>query len=248
MHTFLMLAMFRLLCLPGADNDFLTEQKTHDRVRTAYAEKESTLTVALAPFHLDLSDLNILIVTYKSEKELVIYGKKRSDDAYQKLFTYPICKSSGVPGPKRKMGDLQVPEGFYHIAIYNPESSYYLSLGLNYPNQSDSLKSTAPYLGGDIYIHGDCVTVGCMPMSDDKIKEIYVMALQAHAGGQSDIPVYSFPFKFTEANVAAFTAQYKDNAELLGFWKNLRIGYDLFHASLKELTVTVGEHGEYMFH
>jgi murein L,D-transpeptidase YafK len=236
-----------MLVSPGNDGGFLSEQKTHDRVRQAYAEKDSLLTTALSPFKLDLSDLNILIVAYKSEQELNVYGKKKSEGAYQKLFTYTICKSSGQPGPKRKQGDCQVPEGFYHIAIFNPTSDYHLSLGINYPNRSDSIKSQAPKLGGDIYIHGDCVTVGCLPMTDDKIKEIYVLALQAHANGQEQIPVYIFPFKFSDANMNEFREKYKSDDAMLGFWNNLKTGCDQFQSTLRELSVSIDDHGNYMY-
>jgi murein L,D-transpeptidase YafK len=248
MHTLLVLAFFPLLFSPANEGSFLSDQKTHDRVNQAYAEKETLLTKMLSPFHLDLSDLNILIVAYKSEQELNVYGKKKSEDTYQKLFTYKICKSSGQPGPKRMQGDRQVPEGFYHIEVYNPTSDYYLSLGINYPNRSDSIKSKAPKLGGDIYIHGDCVTVGCLPMTDDKIKEIYVLALQAHANGQDQIPVYIFPFKFSESNMDSFKEQYKADDALLGFWNNLKTGCDRFQSTLRELNVSIDDNGEYMHH
>ena len=48
---------------------------------------------------------------------------------------------SGTTGPKRAEGDYQVPEGFYYINEFNPNSKYHLSLGLNYPNASDKILS-----------------------------------------------------------------------------------------------------------
>ena len=150
-------------------------------------------------------------------------------------------------GPKRKQGDNQVPEGFYHIDAFNPFSNFYLSLGLNYPNQSDRKKSKAANLGGDIFIHGDCVTIGCLPMTNDKIKEIYIYAIQARQSGQLKIPVYIFPFRQTDENMKKYKSTYQNNQELLGFWNNLKVGYDKFQKDFQELKVRVDANGNYLF-
>jgi murein L,D-transpeptidase YafK len=246
MKMIMLAALLLGLSSPAAADEFLAEQKSHETVKAAYAEKETMLADSLSHAGLDLENLTILIVAYKLEKELNVYVKGKADSTYKKFFSYEICKSSGLPGPKRKQGDLQVPEGFYAINIFNPASSYFLSLGINYPNQSDSLKSTATNLGGDIYIHGECVTVGCLPMTTDKIKEIYVLALQAHANGQENIPVYIFPYKFTEPNLSSYMKQYSADAELLRFWETLRRGYDKFQSTRQELHVTVDKTGAYL--
>jgi len=47
--------------------------------------------------------------------------------------------ASGKLGPKRQQGDMQIPEGFYHISGFNPASNFYLSLRINYPNPSGAL-------------------------------------------------------------------------------------------------------------
>ena len=83
---------------------------------------------------------------------------------------------SGTTGPKRLQGDFQVPEGFYHINEFNPNSNYHLSMGLNYPNSSDRILSDSLRPGGEIYIHGSCVSVGCIPLNDDEIEELYLIA------------------------------------------------------------------------
>jgi murein L,D-transpeptidase YafK len=150
-----------------------------------------------------------------------------------------------VLGPKRKEGDLQVPEGFYYIERFNPLSIFHLSLGINYPNEADKLKSNAPKLGKDIFIHGECTTVGCLPMTNDKIKEIYLYALAAKENGQTQIPVYLFPFRFSPENKANFYSEYADNQEFLSFWENLQEGYDHFQANLKALRVSVNAKGDY---
>lgn len=226
---------------------FLLEQKEYARVKEAYEEKELAIKANLKKYNLQLNNINILLVAYKTEKILDVYAKNSSDSKYKKIATYTICKSSGKLGPKRKAGDKQVPEGFYYIDRFNPTSKFYLSLGINYPNQSDKRKSTAKDLGGDIFIHGDCVTVGCLPMTNDKMKEIYIYAIQAKNSGQSKIPVYIFPFRFTNANMAKYKRLYKSNQPLLKFWNNLKIGYEKYNKNQQELKFTIDNKGFYIF-
>lgn len=227
-------------------DNFLEGQKKYPRVKTAYNEKLAFVNEAIAKKGIKISELNILIVAYKAEQELIIYAKKAGATKYQVLISYDICASSGVLGPKRKQGDGQVPEGFYKIDRYNPSSQFYLSLGLNYPNQSDRIISKASDLGGDVFIHGECVTIGCMPMTNDKIKEIYLLALQAHATGQT-IPVYVFPFKMDQLNMDNYTKKYIDNKPLVNFWRNLKEGYDRFQKDKTDLKPTVDKSGKYLF-
>jgi murein L,D-transpeptidase YafK len=243
---FLFFAMITISSVYVA-HDFIADQKRYQRVRTAFAEKEQEVKDALNSKGIKLSTSQIIWVAYKAEEELVLFAKNKTDESYKKIKTYSICSSSGVLGPKRKQGDLQVPEGFYHINRYNPSSSYYLSLGINYPNNADRKKSSASNLGGDIFIHGECVTIGCLPMTNDKIKEIYLYAIHAKNNGQSQVPVYIFPFKMTSENVATYKLKYVNRPDLLSFWNNLKIAYDAFQTEKKALQFTINGAGEYVF-
>lgn len=228
--------------------NFMEKQKESDRVKQAIAEKEESIKKQLSAKNIALDQLQILLVAYKAEGQLVLYVKNAEEEKYQQYKTYPICQRSGVLGPKRKEGDKQVPEGFYYIDRFNPKSNYYLSLGINYPNDADRKKSKAKRLGGDIFIHGSCVTVGCLPMTDDLIKEIYLYALYAHENGQKEIPVYIFPFKMDSNNFKSYKKQYQSNKELWAFWENIGIGYQLFQEQQKELIInTNSETGDYVF-
>ena len=170
MKFFITLFLLSSHVLLFAQQDFLSQQKKYARVRTAAAEKEAGITENLYKNGLATDNIHILIVAYKAERQLEIYAKKKNETIYQLIALYDVCSSSGGLGPKRKQGDGQVPEGFYTIDRFNPTSNFYLSLGINYPNQSDRKKSNASNLGGDIFIHGSCVTIGCLPMTDNKIK------------------------------------------------------------------------------
>ncbi|WP_200859610.1 L,D-transpeptidase family protein [Sphingobacterium paucimobilis] len=212
------------------------QQHTEDRVAVAKEEKEGQLKKLLASKKLNTEELNILLVAYKNADRLELYAKATTESTYNLLHTYPICKRSGILGPKKAEGDKQVPEGFYHIDRFNPQSLYYLSLGLNYPNELDK---SLGYTGSDIFIHGKCETVGCLPMTDDLIKEIYLYALWAKEAGQQNIPVYIFPFEMTDENIAKHKADV--NEATLAFWQNLKEGYDLLLKEKKELHFKVLE-------
>ncbi len=151
---------------------------------------------------LTSANFHLYIRAFKNEKILEVWIKEKNADQFTLLHTYEFCTSSGSLGPKRRQGDLQIPEGVYHINHFNPESNFYLSLGLNYPNASDKILSDKQHPGSAIYIHGNCVTIGCIPLTDDKIKEVYIMAVEARNGGQEKIPVHIFPTRLTEQGIS----------------------------------------------
>lgn len=225
---------------------FLRKQKEYSRVREAYVEKDSLIRKHISQYNITHSTLNILIIAYKGEKELELWVKKKSEKRYFLLNTYPICNTSGTLGPKRKEWDLQIPEGFYHIAAFNPTSRYFLSFCINYPNRSDKILSPHLNPGDNICIHGSCATIGCLPM-DDFIKEIYIYAIEAKNNGQNRIPVYVFPMRLNEKNYNQLREKYKDDIVLLEFWKNLKEGYDKFQSSKEELRININRRGKYIF-
>jgi len=228
-------------------DDFLSAQKKYEHVREAYQKKASLISSSLSKVNISSKELQVILVAFKEDKLLEVFAKNKVDALYKKINTYTICEQSGQLGPKRKQGDNQVPEGFYHIDRFNPASFYYLSLGINYPNASDRKKSKAAQLGGDIFIHGSCVTIGCLPMTDDKIQEIYLYAIQARQNGQIKIPVYIFPYKMTSENMEKYALQYKNNPSLLSFWEMLKKGYDKFDKEHKALVFSITETGDYIY-
>jgi hypothetical protein len=162
--------------------------------------------------------------------------------------TYKVCALAGALGPKRLQGDYQVPEGFYFINEFNPRSNYHLSLGLNYPNPSDRLLSDSAHPGGDIYIHGSCVTVGCIPVMNDQIEEIYILAAHAKDRGQEFIPVHIYPIRYSNAKSVAYLAGLtKTDAQLKNFAATLESVYDHFEITRQLPIVMTNSHGDYVF-
>lgn len=227
--------------------DFLSDQKKYERVRNALKEKQEFLDKKLNDNEILSDNLNLIFVAYKDNDALEVFAKTKKETTYRKIISYEVCSRSGQLGPKRKQGDGQVPEGFYHIDRFNPTSSFHLSLGLNYPNLADKRKSKASNLGGDIFVHGSCVTIGCLPMTDNFIKEIYLLAVYARNNGQNKIPFYIFPFRMTDQNMLTYKTKYKNDKELISFWDNLKIGYDKFVKDSKELNIKVLDNGDYSY-
>jgi murein L,D-transpeptidase YafK len=177
-----------------------------------------------------------LIRTYKKEAELEIW-KMKSNGEYARLKTYPMCRWSGQLGPKKREGDMQVPEGFYTIAPgqMNPNSHYYLAFNVGYPNAYDrSLGRT----GGNVMVHGVCSSAGCFSMTDEQVADIYAIARDSFGGGQREIQLQSYPFHMTAENMAKFRLDPN-----IDFWKNLKEGSDHFEVTKNEPSVLVcGKH------
>lgn len=132
----------------------------------------------------------------KSQRRLTLYDGKKI------LRVYKIGLGFQPQGAKQKQGDGKTPEGSYWIVAKNPQSRFYLSLALNYPNEADAKGGLAsglidqkqykrirkaaknqglpPWdtaLGGEIFIHGHGAssdwTLGCVALDDTAMKELY---------------------------------------------------------------------------
>lgn len=181
---------------------------------------------------------------FKEERILEIWGST-GRDPYRRVVAYRVAGQSGVLGPKRKEGDRQVPEGFYTVDRLNPRSRFLLSIGINYPNASDRLRSDPRRPGGDIFIHGDDVSIGCLAMTDPVIEVIYVMTHDTRHRGGRRIPVHIFPNRMTDANWARLQRDFRAQPDLLAFWRELRPGYLAFESTRRVPTVLVGRDGAY---
>ncbi len=180
----------------------------------------------------------ILMRIYKREFELEVW--KAKDGRYHHFATYPICRWSGRLGPKLKEGDRQSPEGFYDVgqSQLNPNSRWRRSFNLGFPNMYDrALQRTGSFL----MVHGGCGSVGCYAMTDDVIDEIWRIVTSALDAGQRRFQVQAFPFRMTNKNLAAKTADPR-----YPFWRTLKTGADLFDRTGLPPRVRVCN-GEYLF-
>jgi len=176
----------------------------------------------------------ILVRIFKQESELEIWKQDRAG-RFALLKTYPMCRWSGELGPKIREGDRQAPEGFYTVTPgqMNPNSSYYLSFNLGYPNAFDRAHGRT---GAHLMVHGDCTSAGCYSVSDEQIAEIYALGRESFFGGQRSFQVQAYPFRMTPTNMA----KHRNNPNM-PFWKNLKEGYDHFEVTRQEPKVDVCE-------
>jgi len=137
---------------------------------------------------------NLTLQGFKQEQRLEVWTEVNSRPVLIKR--YPFTASSGGLGPKLKEGDRQIPEGCYKLEYLNPNSAYYLSMKIDYPNAFDqkmAIQDKRTKLGNDIFIHGKASTIGCIPIGDAAIEELFIMVSEA---GISRVEVIISPWDF----------------------------------------------------
>jgi murein L,D-transpeptidase YafK len=228
-----------------AQGEFRDSQLRFPRVRQAYDETWERLEGWMISSQIGRETLEIYLVAYKQEKIVEVWARNRGEEQFRILKSYDICALSGGNGPKRRQGDGQIPEGFYHISIFNPSSQFHLSLGINYPNASDRVLSDRDHPGGDIFIHGSCVTIGCIPITDPKIKELYLLCVEARNNGQMKIPVTIYPARLGDENHRNLILAHQDDPDRLNLWSDLKTAFDLFQETRDLPTVTFLANGRH---
>ena len=225
--------------------------REYDRVEHAREEKSGDIKKLFADAGLNYPPAGIFLRVFKAEGELELWAQAEADGKFKFLKTYNICKKSGAPGPKRKQGDGQVPEGFYRITSFNPSSLFWLSMQINYPNESDRILSRRLGFsdpGGDIFIHGSCVSIGCIPIKDQWIKELYLIALDSRTANPA--AVHIFPARMDGVEMSRILASSPEalasGEDLRGFWSQLKIGYDYFEQNRLLPDMKVDKDGRYV--
>ncbi|MCU0325326.1 MAG: L,D-transpeptidase family protein [Spirosomaceae bacterium] len=219
------------------NSDFYSQQLTFPRVKKAQINKGRAIETLLSSNGIDSKNFEIFLRAFKKEQKLELFAKNKSDNSFKLLKTYDFCATTGVLGPKRRSGDRQIPEGFYTVNFFNPQSQYHLSFRINYPNESDLVFADKLNPGDNIFIHGSCITIGCIPIGDDMIEELYLFAVRAKSNGQN-IPVHIFPMRMN--NMSELKGE---NAE---FWSWLKPGYDAFENTKVLPKVRVASDGKYI--
>ena len=174
----------------------------------------------------------MLLRSFKTEGKLELWATGRTKDPLVLIKTYDVCAASGELGPKREMGDLQVPEGFYSIDALNAWSTFHLSLHVDNPNAADvarGAKTGVKHLGGQIMVHGNCVTIGCIPIEDEFIKEVYLVMKDARIRG-ARTPIHLFPRRLDDAGLTALLASDAPD-DVKHLWRELAEGYRAFEAT-----------------
>ncbi len=230
-----------------SQNSFLESQKSSLKIAAVFNSKEDTLQKEFEAKGLKWPAKYVYIRSFKYEAQLEVWVKNESKEKYKLFKTYKVCMQSGTMGPKRLQGDYQVPEGFYYINEFNPHSNYHLSLGLNYPNASDRILSDSLRPGDGIYIHGSCVSIGCIPVTNEDIEEIYIISSYAKANGEDFIPVHVFPIRYNQRRSwDYFRMSSRNNSSLQKFALNLKDAFDKFEDTRQVPLVLIDRKGDYV--
>jgi len=230
-HMRYLILLLSLLTLnpENVPSSFREKQLNYTRVREAYSSKEKMVAKTLSDHGISRDSLRLYMRAFKTEKKIELWGRNICDSIYTLIKEIPICEISGEIGPKRRSRDLQVPEGFYHINELNPYSKYYLSMRINYPNASDSIRGVKGHLGNLIYIHGNCESSGCISITDEKIKELFVYCIEAYNSGQEEIDITIFPARLDDKIYTRLTTGHSKSKDKISLWADLKKSYDLFN-------------------
>ena len=123
------------------------------------------------------------LVVYKQQRMLVLlsHGKE--------VKTYKVALGGHPVGAKTRQGDHKTPEGLYVLDARNPQSQFYKSFHISYPNANDraAARKASVSPGGDIMLHGlpkeyawvgkahtlHDWTDGCVAVTDEEMDEIW---------------------------------------------------------------------------
>lgn len=221
--------------IPAALDPFKKQSRSVEEVITEYGEDA---VAKLKPYfkkaNIHFPPKALMLLALKEEEVLELWAKDNAN--YVFIRDYPIAKLSGKSGPKLKEGDRQVPEGAYKITWLHPNSSYHLSMKLNYPNTFDLLQAKQEGrddVGSNIFIHGKAVSIGCLAMGDSVIEELFVLSASV---GIKNIKVLIAP---SDPRIKAL--QYDKNSQAL--WvKNL---YEMLNREFKPFEKTNARVGSF---
>lgn len=251
LHNFAFTVLIALsFTIPGilcAQETLKDEQNQYSRVRQARENCAQQIDSLFKSVDITYPPREIILVPLKDEQLLELWAKQDSLETYTLVKIYKFTASSGTLGPKRKRGDLQIPEGFYHITDFNPVSNFHLSLKINYPNKSDRVLGYENNLGGDIFIHGSMVTIGCIPIGDASIEELYIMCVDVKSHNNKNIPVYIFPSHMDSVSMVKLEHIAGQDTILLSFWENIKQGSDIFYLLHEKLNFQIDSRGIYLF-
>jgi hypothetical protein len=175
---------------PGPNSDARTRTETGAGVKS----QPATTATARAPLKLPLKYPRLVVS--KAGRRLELYAGGRV------VREYRVGLGQRPEGDKERQGDLRTPVGDYYVCVKNPKSSFYLSLGLSYPNREHAARGLRdklitrgehdrivraierrrrpPWdtaLGGEIFIHGGGSasdwTWGCLALDNPDVKELF---------------------------------------------------------------------------
>jgi murein L,D-transpeptidase YafK len=230
------------------NQEFINNQLSYEKVSRANNIKLENIKRKFQVKKANFPNNNIYWRAFKGNKRLELWAYSTDSQKFVNIDTFHICETGfGDLGPKRREGDFQIPEGLYYLNQLNPVSKYYLSLRVSYPNKSDSILGKQGKLGSDIYVHGGCETIGCLPMTNEIIEDIYLINMYSYASGQTLIPIHIFPCRMTVNNLNKLKKDYTSSKpELIPFWIDLKLFFDYFDKYKMVPKYYIDQNGKYI--
>jgi murein L,D-transpeptidase YafK len=175
------------------------------------------------------SNIDMLLRVFKKDLNVSLWIRPHNTgQAYRMLKTYEITDSIvSMLGPKSILGDQLTPEGIYTLEFYPSFrwSDFYLAFKVSYPNDADEQRrrfwGIEGKAGGAINLHGCCVSIGCIPVGNPAIEELFFL-FRANQENGSEIPIHIFPFKFrTEQGRRLLKIYENSKKSYYDFWQGL---------------------------
>lgn len=208
---------------------FKQEQLRFKNVQTVYNSNLKYVQQLLISKGIHSFEIDLYFRAFKEEATLEVWAKSKKEHQYTFIIDYPFYQGISTLGPKKRQGDHQVPEGCYFIDYFNPESTFKISLRLNYPNPADAIRNAKEAnMGGAICIHGNEASVGCLAITDLRIPNVYILALEAKDNSLAEVPIHVFPARLTTEKLQELKASYQGNVEYISLWESMEPLYAYF--------------------
>ncbi len=177
-RIYLMALIFTLSPVFGMSSHVDTSKAIDHAIMRYGIQKEPHLKSYFSKSDVAYPPKEIALLAFKKEQHIQLWAKDHRQD-WHYIHTYPLTAFSGQLGPKLKEHDKQIPEGIYRLTNFNPYSAMHLSMMINYPNEFDRQQASRDgrsKLGGNIFLHGKDLSVGCLAVGDRAIDELFLLA------------------------------------------------------------------------
>jgi murein L,D-transpeptidase YafK len=177
--TFLMYQYGRSIWYPTLVK-FMGKKTVAEVIKALDKKTEENLSPLFIKNGISYPPKKLALIAFKDTDILEVWASN-GDTKFRKIKEYPVLAASGNLGPKLIEGDRQVPEGLYKVIGFNPNSSYHLSMKINYPNSFDLKHAKAEGRnspGTNIFIHGKSASIGCLAMGDSAIEQLFTLVFK----------------------------------------------------------------------
>lgn len=190
----------------------------------------------------DIPYLNAEIYIRVCKKELrveLFAREKNTNNRYRFIKSYEVLNSVvSKLGPKTREGDCLTPEGIYRLIYGNcwRWSDFYLAFKISYPNRTDRIRkgfwNIGGGIGGDINFHGCTASIGCIPIGNPSIEEVFILLTRNLGRNNIAVRIDIFPFDFSTNENRNLHEEYRErNQNLAEFWDGLKKIYEYFETN-----------------